>query len=273
MPLVDKHISLAQFLTEQYQQFPEVEAVGISGSVMSGLGNEQSDIDLYIFGSPIVPVEDRIRIAKIRGYTRADFNNQYWDTGDEWFDAPTGIAVDEMFWNVDWLEERLASVLEHHQANTGYTTCHWHTMRQMNILFDRSGRLTALKTKSQVDYPEPLRKNIIEKNHPLLHTAIPAYTNQLKKAISRHDLVSITHRFAEYLASYFDILFALNRIPHPGEKRLIPFAVDHCQKLPQGFETDLTALLSWPGAADKAWLERLDHLNQAMDALLGENGF
>lgn len=273
MSPLEQHMALANFLVEQFQQYLQVEAIGISGSLMSGLGSETSDIDLYIFGSPIVPVEERIRIAEIRGYTRADFNNQYWDTGDEWFDAPTGIAVDEMFWDLGWLADRITAVLDRHEASTGYTTCHWHTLRQMSILFDRSGRLNTLKTKAQMEYPEALRKNIIEKNRPLLHSAIPAYTHQLKKAVFRGDLVSVNHRFAEYLSSYFDILFALNRLPHPGEKRLIAFAIDHCQKLPTRFEEDLTALLSWRGAADEAWLERLSHLNRAMDTLLNENGF
>ena len=273
MDALHQHLSLAQFFAEQFAAFPQVTAVGISGSVMAGQGSQSSDIDLYVFCETPIPVEERQWIAAIRGFTQADFNLQYWDTGDEWFDAPSGIEVDVMFWDIHWLACQISTVMEHHQASMGYTTAHWHTVQQMKVLFDRQGELAALIAMAQADYPEPLRRNIIEKNAPLLHAIIPAYTHQIEKAVRRGDLVSVNHRLAAYLASYFDILFAVNRRLHPGEKRLIPFALKHCTLLPDGFAADLHALLSPERTPDEEWLETLTHLNQAMDTLLHLQGF
>ena len=73
---------------------------------------------------------------------------------------------------------------------------------------------------------------------------MPAYPNQIKKAISRKDFVSINHRITEFLASYFDLLFAINEITHPGEKRLIQLCKKQCKILPENFEENLNSLFS-----------------------------
>lgn len=272
MTSLTTHLELARFLAKQFSHYPEIEAVGISGSIMAGQGSSTSDIDLYIFGTSVIPVEERRKIACLRGYSQGNFNLQYWDTGDEWYDQDTGIEVDIMHWNMSWMEEQISKVIDLHVSNIGYTTCFWHTVKQIDILFDRDNWLTALKEKAQANYPEALRKNIIQRNYPLLHSIIPAYTHQLEKAVRRGDLVSINHRFTEYLASYFDILFALNRILHPGEKRLISFAIKNCTLLPDGFESDITTLLDPQHTPDESWLKTLNHFNQAFDTLLKANG-
>jgi hypothetical protein len=272
MASLQKHLELAKFFAEKFSQYPEIDAVGISGSIMAGQGSPTSDIDLYIFCTSIIPVEERRKIARLRGYSKANFNLQYWDTGDEWFDKDTGIEVDMMHWDRHWIEEQLTKVIDRHESSIGYTTCFWHTIKQIDILFDRHEWLTTLKQKAQAEYPEPLRQNIIQKNYPLLHSIIPAFSNQLEKAVKRGDLFSINHRLTEYLASYFDILFAMNRILHPGEKRLIPFAIGNCPLLPEDFESDITALLVPQSTPDENWLKTLDHFNQAIDRLLRDNG-
>ena len=69
-----------------------------------------------------------------------------------------------------------------------------------------------------------------------------------EKAISRNDSVSINHRIAEFLASYFDIIFAVNELLHPGEKRLVQYAKDNCKILPYKFEENINKLLVQPNS-------------------------
>ncbi|MDQ0201964.1 hypothetical protein J2S10_005175 [Neobacillus ginsengisoli] len=72
---------------------------------------------------------------------------------------------------------------------------------------------------------------------------MPAYYFQIEKALKRNDYVSVNHRVAALLASYFDILFAKNEIPHPGEKQLVKILKEKATKLPFNMEENLYDLL------------------------------
>ncbi len=140
------------------------------------------------------------------------------------------------------------------------------------MLEDPRGWLAGLQARCAVDYPEELRRNVVALNHPVLRDVLPAYANQLAKAARRADLVSINHRLAGLLASYFDVLFAVNRVPHPGEKRLVEAAADRCPRLPDGMAADVTELLETATTDLGGIPPRIDRLLDRLDALLREEG-
>jgi hypothetical protein len=73
-------------------------------------------------------------------------------------------------------------------------------------------------------FPEPLIQSIVANNRPVLGGGMQScYLAQMKAAIERGDLISLNHRVAVWIASYTDILFAVNRNYHPGEKRLLMY--------------------------------------------------
>lgn len=78
----------------------------------------------------------------------------------------------------------------------------------------------------------------------LLHDSLPAFDRQILKASARGDLNSVNHRISEFMASYFDIIFALNELTHPGEKRLVSLAVNQCNILPSNFEENINKLFN-----------------------------
>ena len=268
MEPLSEHYALARRLTRDFSNFPQVTAIGLGGSLAAGKGESTSDIDLYVFTTETIPLTERENLARKNGAVRANMDLQYWDPGDEWFDGETGVEVDIMYWHPDWIWDQVEKTAVRCEAAMGYTTCFWHTMRNMEILFDRSGWMADLKQMAERPYPEELRNHIIEKNAPLLHEAIPAYTHQLEKAVKRSDWVSVNHRLAAYLASYFDILFAINRVLHPGEKRLLAYALERCPLCPVHMEAHLTALLLPLREPGTEWLATLAAMNQEMDELL-----
>ena len=91
-------------------------------------------------------------------------------------------------------------------------------------------------------YREQLRQAITAKNYPILRCNISAFHHHLEFAVFRRDSVSIIHRTAAFLGSYFDIVFAINSIPNPGEKRLVERATALCSKLPEDLESQIHSL-------------------------------
>lgn len=273
MPANSQHLELAHKLAAEFGRLEEVKAIALGGSVASGAAGPGSDIDLYVFTTVPVPLQKRIDLAGKNGYTRADLGLEFWDPGDEWMDAASVIEVDVIYWDTAWIEDQLARVLLRHQSSMGYTTCFWNTLQKALSLYDPQGWFGAIQQSTQVPYPEELRLNIIRANHAVLRRVIPSYTHQIEKAQSRGDLVSINHRVAALLASYFDVLFALNRVLHPGEKRLLAFAEQNCSLLPKELATDVTKLLQAAGATDPAVVQCTQRLLDHLDELMILQGF
>jgi hypothetical protein len=107
-------------------------------------------------------------------------------------------------------------------------------VREATALHDRAGWYAALAARARAPYPEPLRRAIVAKNLPLLRRTLSSFLRQLERALVRGDAVAVNHRAAAFLASAFDVLFALNRVLHPGEKRLVSYAEATCPLRPEG---------------------------------------
>jgi hypothetical protein len=261
-------LSLAREVAGRYARLPEVRAVALGGSRATGAAGRGSDVDLYVYASPEPSLAERGAIARA-GAARAEVGNAFFEPGDEWVDAATGLGVDAMFRSPEWIEEQLDRVLLRCQAGNGYSTAFWHNVRTSLPLFDRDGWYAALQDRARAPYPEALRRAIVARNRPLLRDNLSSYLHQVERALERDDLLAVNHRVAAFLASWFDVLFAVNRLPHPGEKRLLDWAAG-CARLPPGTVgrlRELQAALPGPGV-----LAPLGALCDGLDALLREEG-
>ena len=126
----------------------------------------------------------------------------------------------------------------------GYTTCLWHNLITSKIVIDKNGKLLELQNRFKVPYPKKLKENIVSNNLKLLNGMLPSFDMQIKKVENRGDFVSVNHRVTEFLASYFDIIFALNEMTHPGEKRMQSICSAECKILPNNFDVNLNKLFA-----------------------------
>src|SRR5438105_11893246 len=140
--------------------------------------------------------------------------------------------LDLMYWPTTWAERQLDDVLLHHRGRIGYSTAFWRSIRLAMPLYERNTWHAALQPRAQHPYAAALRRNIVEVNYPYLRDHAYSFRHQLAQAIACHDAVSVNHRLAAWLGSYVDILFAVNRVLHPGEKRIVEFLARECATLP-----------------------------------------
>jgi predicted nucleotidyltransferase len=271
-PSILNHLSLARLVAERFSTFPQVEAIALGGSLTSGVADRDSDIDIYVYTKETIPLVQRATLIGDMEASQADLDLQYWDLGDEWYHAESGIEVDMIYWPTTWIEEQINRVLKYHQASIGYTTCFWNTILHSIPLFDQKGWFHDLQSLCQQPYPEELQRAIISKNHAVLRQIIPSYRHQIQKAIQRKDTISINHRVAALLASYFDIVFALNTLPNPGEKRVLEIATKQCKLIPENMNTDVSEILLAAAQDNGNLLGHVDRLIDRLDAVLEKEG-
>jgi hypothetical protein len=263
---------LLEKIAAEFARLPEVRAVVLAGSKGGTMSDARSDIDLYIYAETEPPEAWRAELAGKYG-EQISIGNRFWETGDEWAAAQTGTLIDIMYRSPAWISEQLDRVLVRHQASVGYSTCFVHNILHSRALHDPQGWYAALQRTAAQPYPEELRRAIVAKNHPILRGLLSSYRHQIELALARNDTVSVNHRIAALLASYFDILFAVNRLPHPGEKRLIAHVRERCAKRPPDFQGEVEELLQCIApSTHKDMILRIDHLLDGLDELLQMEG-
>lgn len=229
---------LKDFIEEAIKS-DDIDAFVLSGSKTSLINDEMSDYDIYVYSKDKVNIETRKKFAnKYDAY--CELGNDYFEYGDE-FIIKDYIYLDFMYRDLSFAENEINYVWKNCNAKLGYTTAFLYNIINSKILYDKDSKFQNLQNELiNNEYPDKLKENIIKRNWIIMNE----FFGQLKTAVKRDDIISVNHRLAALLASYFDILFALNKELHPGEKKLIKYAYKLCKNLPKNFEKDLNNIIT-----------------------------
>lgn len=265
-------IENVELLTKKLSELDGVECIMLSGSQTNGTADEDSDYDIYVYTSKEIPAADRKSILD-DFFIYSEIDNKYWETEDDGILKDGEVTVELIYRGFDFIENEYKRIFERNEAWVGYSTCIWSNFMSSEILFDKTGKGAELLKKYKIqNYPEQLKINIIKKNYPLLIGTIPAYYSQIEKAILRKDLISVNHRVAAFFASYFDILFAINELPHPGEKKLMKYLKRKCDILPENYKKRIKSVIKHSGEISDKILKDLRKITTELDTLLEDEG-
>ena len=268
MDEVGAEASLRQ-IAARFSGLPSVEAVALAGSTTTGAADPQSDYDLYVYSRQPVEAAFRDRLLRPKA-KRLELHRTFWEEEDAWRE-PDGTEVQIMYRTCAWTEGELSARLERHEASLGYTTATCYNLERSRPLWDRSGWFAGVQARVRAGYPEGLARAIVRKNLPVLGSIISSYEQQIRAAFLRQDVVSLNHRVAAWLASYFDVLFAANRRFHPGEKRLLA----HLERLPGAPESaleDIRAVCFGAASLERCVADHLGLARRRLEAWLAGKG-
>jgi predicted nucleotidyltransferase len=254
-------------MVNDFSKIEQVDGIVLAGSHATKTNDKDSDYDIYIYISKEIPIEKR-KVITDKYCSYMELNNTFWETEDDGFLKEDSIPVEIIYRNLDWIDGLLNKTLIKCEADIGYTTCFWANFINSIILYDKNGDLNKLQEKYKIKYPDKLKQNIIKKNYPLLKLKMPSYYYQIEEALKRDDFISINHRVAALLASYFDIIFAINEMAHPGEKKIFKIIKDNNFRVPVDMEKNINTILKYATSKDSKILLEIDSLIDNLDTLL-----
>ncbi|WP_409488227.1 hypothetical protein ACK1U3_21575 [Pseudomonas promysalinigenes] len=198
----------------------------------SKLALEDEDLDVVVYCTdPAKPSSEKALMAAPAGSLSAGQMPQVFnDTCERWLAPSLGVHVDILRRCPLWFSYSIDKLLKYNQIQAGYSTCLLHELETAIPIYDRAGWFAALRDNrlQSFGYPTALKLAVIHKNYTLLNTGKSSWLNKAEISFGKGDILAVFKYCSRFLASYLDILFALNDQYHPGEKHLM----DHAMLLP-----------------------------------------
>lgn len=260
-----------QHVLAVFTGFEETISVAVGGSVASGTADDDSDVDVYVYSEVPIPMPLRREVASALGQDQ-HVGIIPGEERDTWTDNVLQRTIDVAYRQPRWMIEQIRAILVDCTPRLGYSTCTWDNLLYSTVAYDPTNWYSELKKTAMVPYPAQLQKAVISHNYKALICNGVCLLDQLKVCLKRKDLVGANHRLTAILASYFDIIFAANKVTNPGEKRLMEYAKKRCKKLPGDMEACVTGLIASVASSSADVVSVAEDLIKRMETFLeGEN--
>jgi hypothetical protein len=227
--------------------------IALGGSHAKARADEHSDVDLYLFARAVLPGGERARrVREALGDASAPVS---WGADEPFVQSGTdfvhrGVRIECWMRSADEVERAIAAAL---RGEITREHVYWTTMgffrhvvladvHAMRVVEDPSGTLARWK-EAVAAYPDPLRDAILRRfmAEARFWPGNPHY----ESAIERRDVLYTSGIVQLVLHALVQVVFALNRVYFPGEKRLAA-ALDLLPLQPPGFTRRAEALVCVP---------------------------
>lgn len=212
----EQDLEQARGLAEALRGLPGLAAVTLGGSAVFGMADAASDLDLHIYWrAPLAPAPARAALLeRLADPGSLVAGVETWGLEDHL--RLGGRPVELVYVALDDLLALAERAYGPGLVDEGFVTAPLAYAAAGLVLLDQTGELGALRARLAAGYPEPTRRALVRDNPARLR----AYLAQLRTAQARGDLLYVQHRRYSLQMVFFNLLFALNRTYHPGEKRL-----------------------------------------------------
>jgi hypothetical protein len=249
----DEEAILQQIVTA-IADLPGVAAIALGGSTAAGLADEASDLDVYVYyHQPLAVAADRaVRLRLLADEGTLKMGIPTFGLEDHLYVQHKLIEL--VYLDLDRLSAEVKQAYGQGLSSEGYTTALLYILVRSPILHDATGEVTALSAQLRAGYPEPTRARLL-REHPQL---LRYYLELLRISQGRDDLLFVQHMRYSVQTIFFNLLFALNRLYHPGGKRLLKHA-QRCIIQPADLAERWNDISRLP-ADDGALADRLEEL-------------
>ncbi len=263
--ILEKLRAVANRVGDALADHPAVSAILVHGSVALGRVDELSDVDmLVVCRSEILPLSDRRRILGSVG-SGWQFDQRNEDSLFAVVDKEGQVddtVVTVHYRTAPWIDRVLDEVLNEGAITTEQMPFRPYTLpaliQRAWVLSDRDGDVERWRERSR-EYPRKLRENILRHFVPNL----PEHLDELKRTADRglgaRNFIFFLNWAVDDLTS---ILFALNDVYDPADRRMDTEIVPFLPYLPEDYAATITEVLEGPfdrqGAVHRAQL--FEHL-------------
>jgi hypothetical protein len=233
-------------------QLPGVVAIAQGGSVNAGLADNSSDLDFHVYWEPpLAPAAERtVRLAALAdpGCVWPGEGLSSWLVEDHF--AVAGRSVELIYIRMADVHNEVTVAYRDGFAEEGFTTGRLFCFAHDRIVYDPTGGLGTQQALLRASYPDALRRAVVRRQGARL----ALYIAQLRTGQQRADLLYAQQIRTKLQNVYFDLLFAVNRQYHPGEKRLLTYAA-RCPLRPLDFTDRWERVARLPADAPELTVE------------------